>query len=132
MEETFDQRLERIVNDIELGMKCKVRLGVSPEGRRFVQIQCWRMDVITKKEDWGYGGKGFPSEYATDNEIVQMIFGLYKSYWEHEARETFEWRGRRVYGPHISLDALYEVARRVEYRDAAHAADQPEKDEVPA
>lgn len=118
-------RLKRIVDEIQLGMKCGVRLGWSEErGEHFVQIQCWRMDVITKQEGWGYGGKAWPSQHASDSEIVQMIFGLYKGYWEHEARETFEWRGRRVFGPHISTEALWEVARRVDVRSARHEEDQ--------
>jgi hypothetical protein len=122
--EAFDQRLGRIVGDIGLGMNCQVRLGVSEEGRRFVQIQCWRMDVITKEHGWGYGGKAFPSEHASDSEIIQMIFGLYKSYWEHEARETFEWRGRRPFGPHISTEALWTVAKKVDVRSARHEEDK--------
>lgn len=120
----FDARLAVIVADIELGMECEVRLGVSEEGRRFVQIKCWRRDVITGARGWGYGGKAYPSEHASDSEIVQMIFGLYKSYWEHEARETFQWRGRRVFGPHISTEALWSVARKVDVRSQKHVEDR--------
>ena len=122
--EFFDARLASIVADIELGMECEVRLGVSEEGRRFVQIKCWRRDVITDEYDWGYGGKAYPSEYASDSEIVQMIFGLYKGYWEHEARETFVWRDRRVFGPHISTEALWSVARKVDVRSQKHVEDR--------
>lgn len=122
--EFFDARLASIVADIELGMECEVRLGVSEEGRRFVQIKCWRRDVITDEYGWGYGGKAYPSEYASDSEIVQMIFGLYKGYWEHEARETFQWRERRVFGPHISTEALWSVARKVDVRSAKHVEDR--------
>lgn len=121
--EGLGERLARIISEIELGMKCEVRLGVSEEERWFVQIICKRVDVITKVEGWGYGGKAYPSEHASDSEIVQMIFGLYKGYWEHEARENFEWRGRRVFGPHISTEALWEVARRVDLRSANHVED---------
>lgn len=119
----FDARLAVIVADIELGMNCGVRLGVS-EGRRFVQIQCWRKDVITGEYGWGYGGKAYPSEHASDSEIIQMIFGLYKGYWEHEARETFVWRDRRVFGPHISTEALWSVARKVDVRSQKHVEDR--------
>lgn len=116
------QRVEKIVDEIDLGMNCSVRVDYS-DSRLFVQIQCWRLDVITNEFGYGFGGKAFPSEFATDNEIIQMIFGLYKSYWEHEARETFQWRGRRIFGPHISSEALWEVARRVDVRSARHVED---------
>lgn len=119
------RRLRKIVGEIRLGMECQIRVGEDPETERlFVQIKCWRMDVITGEMGWGYGGKGYPSEHSTDSEIIQMIFGLYKGYWEHEARETFEWRGRRVFGPHISTEALWDVARRVDVRSARHVEDQ--------
>jgi hypothetical protein len=122
---TLIDRLEGIVGEIELGMRCDVRIGRdSAEGRVFVQIQCWRQDVITGEFGYGYGGKAYPSEHATDSEIIQMIFGLYKGYWEHEARETFTLRGRRPFGPHIDTWALWEVARRVDVRSAKHIEDK--------
>lgn len=121
----FEQRLTDIVSKIELGMDCRVRVGYSDErGDFFVQIQCWRKDVITKEMGWGYGGKGWPSPHSTRNEIVQMIFGLYKGYWEHEARENFQYRGRRVFGPHMDVDAIWEVANRVDVRSLKHVEDQ--------
>lgn len=127
--EFFDARLAALVSHVELGMNCEIRLGVSEEGRRFVQIQCWRKDVITEMYGWGYGGKGYPSEHASDSEIIQMIFGLYKGYWEHEARETFLLRndkgeGRRPFGPHIDTWALWSVARKVDVRSAKHVEDR--------
>lgn len=118
-------RLHRIVDEIELGMQCQVRLEFSADrGEHFVQIQCWRRDTITGEMGWGYGGKAWPSQHASDSEIIQMIFGLYKSYWEHEARETFIWRGRRPFGPHISTEALWSVARQVDVRSAKHVEDR--------
>ncbi|AXH70193.1 hypothetical protein HOT74_gp82 [Microbacterium phage KaiHaiDragon] len=125
-EDTFLTRLHGIVAEISLGMNCRVRIGQSQErnGALFLQIVCWRMDVITKKPGLGYGGKAWPSPHATDSEIIQSIFGLYKGYWEHEARETFEWRGRRPFGPHISTEALWSVARQVDVRSARHVEDR--------
>lgn len=121
---SFGNRLEQITDEIELGMRCTVRVAHT-EGRGwFVQIQCYREDTITKKMGFGRGGKAYPSEHATDSEIIQMVFGLYKSYWEHEARETFIWRGRRPFGPHISTEALWEVARRVDVRSQKHEEDR--------
>lgn len=123
-EETYEQRILRIRDEVELGMNCKVKLGKSSEGRYYYQIQCWREDVITKKMGMGYGGKGYLSEHMTQNELVQIIFGLYKSYWEHEARETFKWRKRRVFGPHIDVEALWKAAPYVDVRSAQHVEDE--------
>jgi hypothetical protein len=127
MNEELMERLERIASEIELGMDCTVRIGDTGRGP-FVQIQCRRLDVITKEMGTGRGGKAYPSDYSSDSEIIQMIFGLYLSYWTHEARENFQWRGRRVFGPHISTEALWEAAPHLDLRSARHEED---KDAVP-
>lgn len=115
----FADRLVAIKNDITLPDNFDIRIHRDPEeegGKWFVQIMCWRRNVITGNMGWGYGGKGYPSTHATDSELVQMIFGLYKGYVEHEARETFQWQGRRVFGPHISVYALHDIANNVDVR----------------
>lgn len=125
--ETFHQRLLAIVADIDLGMGCEVVLDqdrANVGGRYFVQIRCWRLDVITKEMGWGFGGKAYLSPAQTTNEIVQAIFGLFLAYWTHEARENFQWRKRRVYGPHIAVEALWGAALHVDVRSAKHLEDQ--------
>jgi hypothetical protein len=127
--ETFPQRLAEIVREIELGMACEVIYDQDKEienGRFYFQIMCYRRDTITGDMGWGYGGKAYLSPHATDSELIQTIFGLYKAYWEHEARETFIWRGRRPFGPHIATEALWEVAKRVDVRSARHVEDRSE------
>lgn len=131
--ETFERRLERIVGEISLGMDCDLMVGKDetfydqygePDGRFYFQITCWRRDTITGEMGRGFGGKAYLSPHATDSELIQTAFGLYKGYWEHEARETFIWRDRRPFGPHISTEALWSVARKVDVRSARHVEDQ--------
>lgn len=122
-DEPLIDRLTRIADDIELGMDCSVRVEEDAKGC-FVQIRCYRRDVITGEMGYGFGGKAYPSEHATLSELVQMIFGLYRGYWEHEVRETFKYQGLRVYGPHISVEALMTVARNVDVRSAQHVEDR--------
>jgi hypothetical protein len=123
----FQQRLEEIRSNITLPDNFTLQIGHDDEndpGRFYLQIRCWRMDVITKELGYGYGGKAYLSPHATDSELVQTAFGLYKGYLEHEARETFEWRGRRVFGPHMDVNAVWEIARRVDVRSAQHVEDR--------
>jgi len=125
----FRHRLEQIVGDITLSENHAIVIGrdaAIPDGRYYFQIKCWRKDAVTGEMGFGFGGKAYLTPHATDSELVQTVFGLYKGYWEHEARETFEWRGRRVFGPHISTEALWEIARRVDVRSAKHVEDKPE------
>lgn len=115
----FQKRLDEIISGIQLGMRCEVIVGRDAKldsGRFFFQIGCYRKDVVTGEMSYGKGGKAYLSPFASDSELVQTVFGLYKGYWEHEARETFEWRGRRVFGPHISTEALWDIAERTDAR----------------
>lgn len=89
------------------------------EGRWYFQIKAWRADTFTGEMGWGYGGKAYLSPHACESELVQTAWGLFQGYVIHEAREGFQWRGRRVFGPHISTQALWEVAERTDYRKEA-------------
>lgn len=109
-------RAARLLSEVEYKPDYEIVLGISPEGRDYMQVHCWRIDSVTGLPGWGKGGKFYLSEHMTDQEIVQNAFGLFKSYEEHECREFFHFRGKRIYGPHISLDALLEVADRTTYR----------------
>lgn len=123
----FLERLMELASRVEFGMKCKIKIGRDneiPNGRYYFQIACWRMDVITKKDGWGFGGKAYLSRHMTDSELFQIMFGLYKGYWEHEARENFTIDGVRPFGPHISTEALISVARKVDVRSAKHVEDR--------
>ena len=122
----FLERLMELASRVEFGMKCKIKIGRDseiPNGRYYFQIACWRMDVITKKDGWGFGGKAYLSRHMTDSELFQIMFGLYKGYWEHEARENFTIDGVRPFGPHISTEALISVSRKVDVRSAQHVED---------
>jgi len=113
-------RVEIIISQISLPENFSIVFSKDKtveNGRYYVQIECERVDTFTGELGVGRGGKAYLSQYSTNSEIIQIIFGLYKSYWEHEARETFLWRGRRVFGPHISTEALWEVAERYDARD---------------
>lgn len=130
----FLERLMELASRAKFGMKCKLKIGRDhevPNGRFYFQIACWRMDVITKKDGWGYGGKAYLSHHMTDSELFQIMFGLYKGYWEHEARENFYVDDVRPFGPHISTEALISVARKVDIRSAKHVEDNDPPRELP-
>jgi hypothetical protein len=115
----FHSRLERIADDIELPENFTIEIGY--DGSRYcLQIGSHRKDVITGEMGWGWGGKAYPTPETSDGDIVKAIFGLYKGYVEHEARETFLWNGRRIFGPHTGIEALWEAAAHVDVPSAKH------------
>jgi hypothetical protein len=52
----------------------------------------------------------------TDAEILGTALKAVLTAEEHEARERFLYLGRAVYGPHMSLLALWHAAGSPEYR----------------
>jgi hypothetical protein len=42
--------------------------------------------------------------------LTRIAFGLFRAYEEHECREFFQWKGRSIFGPHISSESLWLVA----------------------
>ena len=80
----------------------------------YFQVVCERPDVITGKPGTGRGGRAYLNEAMTDDQMVRLAFGLFLAYEEHECREFFTYRGKRVFNPHITIDALAGVADELE------------------
>lgn len=87
------------------------------DGRTYLQVEHERPDSTTGAVARGRGGKAYLSRHMTDSEIVKVAFGLFKSYEEHEAREFFRYRGAAVFGPHIDVSYLVDIARCTDHRD---------------
>lgn len=108
MEDLFD-RVAKVLEQVEYREDWQVTLTVE-HNQLWMQVRFWRKDVISGLYDWGYGGKAAITEQITTSQIVQMAFGLIKATEEHECREHFLYLGERVFGPHIDIHALVEVA----------------------
>jgi hypothetical protein len=115
-------RVSRLVADIDYRRDGEWEITIKLDGDvPYIQVRHLRRDIVTGEMGWGAGGKYRLSEHATDSEIVQAVFGLFKAYEEHETRENFYWRDARVFGPHIDVRALAEVAHRFDARPALPA-----------
>lgn len=55
----------------------------------------------------------------TQSAIIFTAWAAIEAAVIHEAREDFKYRGRRVVGPHISVEALWRVARIVDIKREA-------------
>lgn len=61
------------------------------------------------------------SPYATDSEVVQTVLKCVLTAEEHEAREAFRYKGAKIFGPHMDVDALAEFARSRRHLDVREA-----------
>ena len=104
----FD-RVIAILDLVEYKPDHEIRVTIE-QGHVWMQARFWRKDIVTGLFAWGEAGRAVVTEHATTSQIVQMAFGLFKALEEHEAREQFRYQGVRVFGPHIDVNALVEVA----------------------
>jgi len=72
-------------------------------------------------QEWE-GRKGFLSSPTSKSEIVQTAFKAVITALEHEARETFRYKGEAIFGPHFDCDLLVELCKRSDALDARHEA----------
>lgn len=94
----------------------RVRLHQDTDARRYIQVEFERIDVVTGKMSTGKSGKRYVSQHMAKSEFVQLVFGTILALEEHECRENFYYKGRRVFGPHMDVDALWSVANKFDAR----------------
>lgn len=76
----------------------------------YLQVRKRRKDIDTGEYGWGYGAKYFISPHSTPEEIRQRALKACIDFSEHETREAFLWKGRRIFGPHLDHQRLWEAA----------------------
>lgn len=81
------------------------------DGKVWAQVGMLRPDCDDPSIiEVGKSGKVYISEHATEDEVVKKMLGLCLSYVEHETRECFYYKGKRLFGPHITIEAMMSVA----------------------
>ncbi len=58
------------------------------------------------------------SPFMTKSEVVQTAFKAVMTAEEHETREAFKYRGKAIFGPHLDIDALWEISGKTDTRDS--------------
>lgn len=95
------------------------------EGERlYLQAHYVEDDIVTGNPERQFTRKWYVSHEATKSEIVQTAFKCCIASAEHRTRESFKYRGRRIFGPHFDIDALHRICgdREFDYRPTGVAA----------
>jgi hypothetical protein len=111
------EHFQSITSKIGFDHHPSLRIRVEQDGPRNYFLQL--MDVELPSE-FNTGRKWRLSPHMTVSEVVGTTWKAYMTWIEHEARESFQWRGRAIYGPHLDVDALWQLAGdrdNYEYRD---------------
>lgn len=75
----------------------------------YLQIAYTEADVETGQPQEHHGRKWYVSRHATRGEVVQTALKAALTSAEHQVREHFLYKGRRIFGPHFDLDALVAI-----------------------
>lgn len=87
------------------------KLKVLPENSGFyLQVQFMGPCAVTGKREKLAGRKWILSAFMTKSELVTTAFKAVLTAEEHECREHFKYKGQTVFGPHLDVDALAELA----------------------
>lgn len=78
-------------------------------GSIYLQATYDEADIVTGVVEQQHTRKWLLSPAMTKSEIVQTCFKLAMTSAEHRVRETFKYRGRRIFGPHFDVDALHRI-----------------------
>ena len=108
--------MRQIAAEIEYcGWNIEVREGGN-DGRPYLQVQFRAYDARAGKCESWHGRKWCLSHHMTRSEVVLTAFKAVLTASEHEVRENFRYRGRAILGPHVDVDALWEVCHTLDER----------------
>lgn len=82
-----------------------------------LQAEYFDADILTEVMEKQLTRKWLLSPAMTKSEIVQTAFKCVFTSMEHRAREYFQYRGKRVFGPHFDVDGLWEICDRLDVRE---------------
>jgi hypothetical protein len=75
----------------------------------YLQIQGQQRCSLTGEWLHWTGRKWQLSVHMTESEIVGTVFKAWETWFEHELRERFRYKGVQVFDPHRSIQALLQL-----------------------
>ena len=105
-----------IINNIQLPDNLTVRFLKDYDLPKWIQI---KQESICNRDNKIYQSRGRKwnlSSHMTESEIVFTIWKAILTFTEHELREKFHYKGKRIFDPHIDVNALLTVCGQLDTR----------------
>lgn len=116
-EQSTSPSFDKIIKEIKLPAEFSIRLDTHPEGRFYIQIRQESTCNRTGKPYNEGGRKWDLSQHMTESEVVLTAWKAYLTFIEHEAREQFHYKGKKIFDPHIDVNALLEACEKISRRN---------------
>lgn len=114
----FLEKFKEIVSRIEFG---NWEFHVGMKGKTpYLQIRFYAPNNDTGALELQTCRKWMLSQHMTTSEVVLTAWKAVQAAVEHEAREQFLYRGKRIFGPHIDVEALVKASRKIDARKGSH------------
>jgi hypothetical protein len=85
----------------------------SPKEVWLLRLSCPVVDALDGKNRLAYG-RWWEMPYLTKSDVARTAFIACLVMEEHECRELFAYKGKAIFGPHVDIDALAEIAEQRE------------------
>ena len=86
------------------------RFHLDAEGEQWwLQVRWEGRDSFTGEQVEQHGRKWLLSPHMVKSEVVQTALMAVLAVEEHEAREGFKYRGQRIFGPHLDVEAVVRM-----------------------
>lgn len=103
---TFEQ-IQKVLSDIKY-KNWFIELYATPKYN--IRLSWFDDDSVTGKRELQLSREWYLNpEGITPDAIVQTVFKAIQNAEEHEVKEKFKYKGKRVFNPHLKLDYLLEV-----------------------
>jgi hypothetical protein len=105
------EHLCRIIADISIFDRC-FEINDCADGGWYVQVTYYEADVDTGATALQKSRKWLVEPSATESDVVRTAYAAVTRSYAHVVSEHFTYRGKRVFGPHVAIDALVEACGR--------------------
>ncbi len=86
------------------------------EGSMYLQVQFYDKDIHTGIIEKQHGRKWTISKFMISDEIIRTAYAAVELANIHEIRENFLYKNENIFGPHLSIESLVEIAHNRKFR----------------
>lgn len=112
---TFKE-IQKILDDCKFP-EYQIHAAVDGRGAWYLQATYVENDVDYNVNELQSTRRWLLSPLMIRGEIVQTAFKCIMTSYEHRAREHFQYRGRRIFGPHQDIDKLWDISDKEYFRE---------------
>jgi hypothetical protein len=80
----------------------------------YLQVTYYEADVDTGDRALQKSRKWLIEPSATESDVIRTAYAAVTRSYAHVVSEHFTYKGRRVFGPHVAIEALLEACGKTE------------------